>query len=191
MPGNYTLRLTAGDHTSTQPLTVKMDPRVKTSTAGLAQQFTLTKQIYDDLQASLPAAEQVEAIRTQIAHVKASASDPNVAEHLDALERKALSIEGTASEHSGGSSRAAEPAPDTLRTLNGTLTALMEDLQQADVAPTTQLASAVADRHKAIAEVMRRWHSFQTRDLPALNTQLKQAGLREITVQAAGAAIGH
>ena len=42
MPGTYTVRLTAGGTSSTQPLIVRMDPRVKTSAEGLAQQLALS-----------------------------------------------------------------------------------------------------------------------------------------------------
>src|SRR6185369_11681524 len=35
MPGNYTVRLTASGVTQTQPLVVRMDPRVKTPREGL------------------------------------------------------------------------------------------------------------------------------------------------------------
>ncbi|HWW59771.1 MAG TPA: glycoside hydrolase, partial [Thermoanaerobaculia bacterium] len=46
MPGTYSVRLTANGATMTQPLTVRMDPRVKTSTADLQQQFDLSMRIY-------------------------------------------------------------------------------------------------------------------------------------------------
>ncbi|MEA2490360.1 MAG: hypothetical protein QOH21_2152, partial [Acidobacteriota bacterium] len=49
LPGTYTVRLTAGGKTSTQPLVVQMDPRVKTPAAGLAQQFALSMEMYDAL----------------------------------------------------------------------------------------------------------------------------------------------
>jgi photosystem II stability/assembly factor-like uncharacterized protein len=49
MPGRYTVRLTVNGQSYTQPLTVKMDPRVRTPAAGLAQQFALSRQLYDDL----------------------------------------------------------------------------------------------------------------------------------------------
>ena len=39
LPGSYTVRLTVDGKTSTAPLTIKMDPRVKTSVAGLAKKF--------------------------------------------------------------------------------------------------------------------------------------------------------
>ena len=49
VPGMYIVRLTVDGKTTTQPLIVKMDPRVTTSLAGLQQQFDLSKQVYDAL----------------------------------------------------------------------------------------------------------------------------------------------
>ena len=46
-PGTYTVRLTVNGQAYTQPLTVAMDPRVKTPPAALLQQFTLSKQLSD------------------------------------------------------------------------------------------------------------------------------------------------
>src|SRR5262249_62336023 len=40
--GTYTVKLTVDGKSYTQPLTVKMDPRVKTPPLGLQQQFTLS-----------------------------------------------------------------------------------------------------------------------------------------------------
>jgi len=45
LPGTYTVKLTVNGQTFTQPLIVKMDPRVKTSAAGLEQQFTLATRV--------------------------------------------------------------------------------------------------------------------------------------------------
>ena len=39
LPGAYSVRLAVDGKTSTAPLTVKMDPRVKTSLAGLQKKF--------------------------------------------------------------------------------------------------------------------------------------------------------
>jgi photosystem II stability/assembly factor-like uncharacterized protein len=47
LPGTYTVRLTAGGARETQPLVVKMDPRVKTPREGLEQQFTLSMRVYE------------------------------------------------------------------------------------------------------------------------------------------------
>jgi photosystem II stability/assembly factor-like uncharacterized protein len=45
MPGEYSVKLTVEGKSYLQPLTVKMDPRVKTSLAGLRQQFDLAQRI--------------------------------------------------------------------------------------------------------------------------------------------------
>jgi photosystem II stability/assembly factor-like uncharacterized protein len=45
LPGRYTVRLTANGRTVSQPLLVRMDPRVKTPAAGLARQFALGSQL--------------------------------------------------------------------------------------------------------------------------------------------------
>ena len=46
-PGAYTVRLTAGGKTMTQPITIKMDPRVKI-TPEVQQIFTLTTRMESD-----------------------------------------------------------------------------------------------------------------------------------------------
>ena len=45
-PGRYTVRLTVNDRSYTQPLTLRLDPRVATPAAGLRQLATLTKEMY-------------------------------------------------------------------------------------------------------------------------------------------------
>ncbi len=45
MPGRYTVRLTVDGRTESQPLIVKMDPRVTTTTIGLRRQFELSMRI--------------------------------------------------------------------------------------------------------------------------------------------------
>ncbi|GMV22833.1 MAG: hypothetical protein AMXMBFR57_27820 [Acidimicrobiia bacterium] len=54
MPGAYQVRLTVGGEAYRQPILIRMDPRVKTSTADLQLQFDLSRRVMralDDLQA--------------------------------------------------------------------------------------------------------------------------------------------
>ena len=182
MPGGYTVKLTAGDHAYNQPLTVKMDPRVKTPASGLREQFTLSLKIYDDLGASFAAAEQLHDLSNQLAERKTHA-EGTTATAIAAFEAKAAALEGQAGGRFGGR-RAA--GPETLNSVNGQLTGLMSSLQEADVTPTMQLVAAVADRRKALAGLMARWSALRRQDLPALNIQLKQAGVAEVTLSRAG-----
>ena len=55
----------------------------------------------------------------------------------------------------------------------------MDQLQQADVAPTQPQLAAASERRNAVAPAMSRWQEIQT-ELPALNQQLKAAGVPEL-----------
>jgi hypothetical protein len=81
VPGVYTLKLTAGGASLTQPLTVKMDPRVKSGTLALQQQFALAKQVYDAL---------VETLAARTAAEKQGRADR--AKKLDAVVTQLLAI---------------------------------------------------------------------------------------------------
>jgi hypothetical protein len=60
------------------------------------------------------------------------------------------------------------------------LLALMNQLQQAEVAPTQPQIAAIAERRKAVAPAMERWQGLLKTDLVALNQQLKGAGVAEL-----------
>jgi hypothetical protein len=179
MPGSYTVRLTAGGQSYTQPLVVKMDPRVKTPNTGLLQQFILSMDIYTDLRSSIAVAKQLHDLRTQIAERKAHA-EGEAANAIASFDTAAAALEGETGGRFGG--RRGRPGPDTLNEVNGQLTALMSSLQEADVTPTTQMLAAVTDRRRALHGLMARWTKFTQEELPALNAELKHAGLRDVTL---------
>src|SRR5712691_3149215 len=70
-PGQYIVKLTVNGKSSTQPLTLKMDPRVTTPALGLAQQFTLSKQLYDGVLAVQKAQDEIRAMRDRSARLLA------------------------------------------------------------------------------------------------------------------------
>src|SRR5262249_9192211 len=72
-PGNYTLRLPGDGKSYSQPIVVKLDPRVKTPAIALTQLFTLTRTLYDDAEATHAAAVQARTLSAQVA--RASGSD--------------------------------------------------------------------------------------------------------------------
>src|SRR5207244_2779612 len=136
-PRQNTGRLTVDVKNYTQPVTVKMDPRVRTPALGIQQQFTLAKQLYDDAAAAAKALAQVRAVRAQLAQLKGSASGNG--EAIAAFDKKASAIEGSGGGGRGGGGRGAiSEGPETLSSANATLGALIRLLESADVAPTTQ-----------------------------------------------------
>ncbi|MCL5287148.1 MAG: glycoside hydrolase [Acidobacteria bacterium] len=182
MPGQYTVRLTVDGKSYTQPLTIKMDPRVKTPLAGLQQQFTLSKQLYDGSAAAFAAIEQIRSLRAQIQKLEDNELQGNISSRamgISALNKAMGDLMGTGGEGFGGGGAAA-PAADSLSSVRASLQSLMGILQGADVAPTTQAVAAITARRKALAALMARWDAVKSKDLPAMNEQLRKASLPKL-----------
>jgi hypothetical protein len=74
LPGAYTVRLTANGQTITQPLVVKMDPRVTSSAVGLALQFSLSKQLYDAMNKGPKNVGELQSLYSQLQSTDAAPS---------------------------------------------------------------------------------------------------------------------
>ena len=68
-PGTYTVRLTVGGKSYTQPITVKQDPRVTTPALAMQQVYTLTNSMYFGAVEAQEAAAALGALRAQAAKV--------------------------------------------------------------------------------------------------------------------------
>ena len=76
LPGNYSVRLTVDGKTSTAPLTIKMDPRVKTSAAGLQKKFQAETRMASIMTESAQALLQGGSIRAQLEKLKRTSATP-------------------------------------------------------------------------------------------------------------------
>src|SRR5439155_13064288 len=65
LPGNYTAKLTVDGKSYSQPLAVKMDPRIKTSLADLRKQFEMESGSVEGMNESFEALAQVRSVRAQ------------------------------------------------------------------------------------------------------------------------------
>jgi photosystem II stability/assembly factor-like uncharacterized protein len=144
-PGQYTVKLTVEGKSYTQPLTLKMDPRVKTPPLGLTQQFTLSKQMYDGILDAQKALADIRAAR----------------QTKPANDDKLHALEGQGGGFGGGGRGAATEGPESFTSIIGSMNQLMGLLQGADVAPTSQLVAAVGDRRTALARLIARWNELK------------------------------
>jgi photosystem II stability/assembly factor-like uncharacterized protein len=142
-PGVYAVKLTVDGHSYSQPLTLKMDPRVKTSSLGLGQQFTLSKQLYDGILDAQRALQDLRAKRAALGQDQAAIAKLNA-------------IEGQ-----GGGGRGAVEGPDSLNSVIGGMNQLMGLLQGADATPTTQVTRAVALRRASLAKLLAQWNALK------------------------------
>jgi hypothetical protein len=167
MPGNYTVRLIAGNETQTQPLTVIMDPRVKTSIADLEQQFTVSKAMYDDMLKATVAIHEITVLRDQMKS-QAGAAVPGT--DAQALKAKLDAIAGS---DQGGFRRGGGGGPATLTSLRLQLSRLEHSVQNADAAPTTAQIEAAQIASKQLPDLLQKWDAVKKTDLKAMNEQLR------------------
>jgi hypothetical protein len=180
MPGDYTVVLTANGKSYSQPLTVKMDPRVKTSEEGLTQQFGLSYRLYNELLTFAPVVEQAGEMRKQLKQIRSKLNQGALATAVDQADEKLQALLGGGGRRPGPGTEAPSLAGMRTRYLT-----LMRVFQEADVTPSTQAAAAVGELQQQMPPLLARWQAFTTQDLPALNAQLKRSNLPEVKVEAA------
>ena len=175
MPGKYQVVLTANGQQHKQDLTIDMDPRVKTPTADLQQQFDLSQQVYQDLLVLQPVNEQVEKLRAQIKAQRAkSPSDADTAK-LDAFTQGLDAFAGAEGRRRRGTQQA-----QTLSSVRGSLFEMFSVLQDADVAPTPQATQAVPVLSQSTQTLLKQWEELQKTELPQLKSQLRIKDLPQI-----------
>jgi photosystem II stability/assembly factor-like uncharacterized protein len=176
MPGKYTVVLTVGDKSYQQPLTIQMDPRVKTSNADLAEQFKLSKQLYDEWWALNSISEPVKRLRGQLAELRPRVPEGTLKTHIDALAEKLQVLAGAGGGGPGGG-RGGGAARASIAATTGRLRTLFGLIQEVDVSPTPQASAAVPDVLKDSRTLQESWQTIKLQDVPALNVELRAAGL--------------
>ena len=175
MPGDYSVTLTINGQSYKQPLTVRMDPRVKTSRADLAAQFDALKTLSQNRAALEKINKALEPLMTEITNAKEKAGNNGVVTQLDALARELHEL--------AGSSRARVGAQLELEVL-GQLKSLFADIERADTAPTTVLQAAVTAVEHSAPQMVKQWNKITSEELPRLNQQLESAGLPALKIVA-------
>jgi hypothetical protein len=170
MPGNYSLVLSAGGKSFTQPLTVKMDPRVKSSAADLAKQFDLSKALYV-LRAGLqPIGKSFASLAAELTKAKEKAGEKPIKQKIEEFVKKLQEFANPDQVRAG---QALE-----LDVLNK-VEKLFGDLQEVDAAPTSQAQAAALDLQGKARSVMERWPTI-SHEVGALNSELESAGIEKI-----------
>ena len=172
LPGQYTVRLTAGAQALTVPLTVSMDPRVKTPAADWQQRFQLQSRLAAVMSRS---AKAIRCMRSLLEQVDALAKGPRLpAPELAALKAKVLPLLDAPAGQSG-----AEPESG-LTGVHGEAGELYNTLESADAAPTKAQLAVAGKLVEECQEVFERWDKVLGTDLPQLNARLKAAGGPEL-----------
>jgi len=178
LPGRYTVRLTAQGRTLSAPLNVIMDPRVPTSAAGLRQQHEVESRLVAMINESFEARAELTGLDHQLDTLSKEAQG-SLADAVSALRAKVSALVGSRPERFAPS-----PPAVTLSSIAGEVGGLYGQVGGADAAPTATQMTALAAIANDYAEVMKRWRTIKSNDLPALNRQLRAGGLNMIKLQA-------
>jgi photosystem II stability/assembly factor-like uncharacterized protein len=169
-PGRYTVRLTVDGRSYTQPLTLRLDPRVRTPTAGLQQLATLTRQMYDAAGMTHAAYRQARGLADALDTLSGSG-----AERFRA-QVESLAPAPASRPRARRSFRRAPAEPTTLESTSRALLRAAMAMQGADLAPTAAQVAACNGAQRASAAVMARWNELRTAGLAAFNARRRAAG---------------
>ncbi len=165
LPGTYSVRLTANGQTVTAPLTVTLDPRIKTTAAGLREMFDLQTRLAGMLSRSSEAVLKARSMSEQLDHLPPSRG--SMKRSIDQFRDAVTNVlngpkepEPNATAHRPAKTTAA-PAekPPTLTSVQSDIATLYKAIDQADAAPTAAQAAAVAGTAARFDAVMKRWEA--------------------------------
>jgi hypothetical protein len=181
LPGNYTVKLTVDGKSYSQPLMVKIDPRITTPLVDLRKQFEMQSGSVEGMNKSFEALQQVKSLRAQLQERTrvAKSLPPTLIASLAALDKQAGELEGGTQSRFFGLPPGAKQ-PENFSSLNQHFGGILGVADSADAAPTTQATAVFKELNAALEQLMARWAKIQQQDIPALNGELKKAGLAAV-----------
>lgn len=182
LPSTYTVRLTVAGKSYSQPLTLKMDPRITTSLDELQKQFDAATEVLHRQSEINEAQRNVKQLLTQARRLRPQVqNNAELVSALDALVQKADDIGGTPRNPFAPGNQPPKEQPD-LASLSSKFAVIFFAVNSGDEAPTAEAMKAFALAQENLATVMANWTALTSRDLPSVNAKLKQAGLAPIII---------
>jgi len=190
LPGIYTVRLTVGDTTLTQSLTVLKDPGTAGTDADVQAQGRLALAIRAEQDTVARMINRLEWVRKQLqdlagqlrgdSAVAGDSGAKRLAARADSLDRRAVAVEGALFDvHLTG---AREDAFRNPMQLYGRLAALQSDVAEngVDFAPTAQQTAVNELFKQRIVDAATRFAELMDKTLPAFAEELRKATLKDL-----------
>jgi len=119
------------------------------------------------------------SVRAQLKELAARAGKGRLAEAIATLDKKAAELEGAAQSSFYGLPPRGKPS-ENFSTLNQHFAGTLAVAGSADAAPTSQAMAVFGELRTALESLLSLWKNAKEQDIPALNKQLKKAGLSEV-----------
>jgi len=185
VPGSYTVKFTANGKSSTQPLTIKLDPRVKTPQDALVRQFALASMLASRLGEVSLALQQVGELRKQLdVRKKEAGGNAEILTALQGLEKKLEAEVETERDAEFGLFGIAAPGEEhePLRHVSAALAGLLIIVDSSDLRPTADAATASEQWEELARKTLARWVLFQKDELESVNALLRKTKLKPLSV---------
>ncbi|HVS74645.1 MAG TPA: hypothetical protein VHE23_04405 [Candidatus Acidoferrales bacterium] len=188
LPGNYTVRLTVGGKSQTQPLEIVLDPRVKNVPRDdLQKQFELAVQVRDANADLHRAVNQIRELRSGIKALRPRLeNDPRLKPLLDqanALDKKVTPVEEELIQVNMKGSEGNLAFPNML---NEQLDSFSASVQAGDGVPPLQQYEVFKMLRARLDQQLTAWKQILASDVPALNEAIRKGDLPALYLSPAG-----
>lgn len=183
LPGTYQVKLTAEGKTLTEPVEVRLDPRVKTSVADLEKQLDLANQVNAELSEDHQAVNQIRDLRTQLSALRKRLADDTknkpIVDATENLDKEITAVEDVLTQPKIKSS---EDSLNYPLGLDGKLAGLADVVESADATPTAQSYLVQQDLAPKLDAQLSKWKEIQSKDLRDLNEMMRKSHVQVLMV---------
>jgi photosystem II stability/assembly factor-like uncharacterized protein len=179
LPGKYTVKLTVGGHSQSQPLEIVMDPRVKNvAQEDLQKQFALAMQVRDANADLHRAVNQIRELRVGIKALRQRLENEArlkpLLDQADALDKKLSPVEEELIQVNMKGSEGNLAFPSML---NEQLDSFSSSVQAGDSAPAQQQFEVFKMLRARLDAQLGAWKQILASDVPALNDSIRKSDL--------------
>jgi photosystem II stability/assembly factor-like uncharacterized protein len=160
MAGTYTIKLTVNNRVYTQPLSIRMDPRIKTTVADLQKQHDISLICYENRQKAMNSQVEMDKVKAQLKSLIPIATGA-LASHIKGFEQRLGSIETDNTAN--------------FKRLDGAFASIFNIVHDTDLPPTMQVVQDFNQYNAIFKELYDKWDVFKKKDIATLNEQLKKA----------------
>ena len=160
-PGTYTVRLTVNGKTLTQPITIKMDPRVKI-TPEVQRIFTLTTQMETGAMSAAAAYKDARALLDKLkARPQSAANDALIKQVEEIAPMEAPESGGGRGGRGGGAPE--PPPPANLSNIGARMVGAAMPMQASEMAPTAVQIEACVKEEAVYSSLMAKWAAVKAK----------------------------
>ena len=182
-PGAYQVRLTSEGKSYTAPLELKIDARVKASSADVQKQVELGGKIVTEVSQIHDVVGKMREVRTQTHTLNSRlGGDPRYAQLIAAakdFDKKSFDVESQLVQVNAKSSESTLNYPVLI---DERFHSLLSMVDSADAAPTAQQYEVFAELEKQAQPLLTQAHELMTKELPVLNEMVNKLNIPAIYV---------